>query len=183
MGLAWAAAHGDQVASVTLINIGVLIDYRWHRYARIARTPVLGEIFTYTATRRGFRWLAARDNPQLPGEWLDGLYDYARPSATRRAVLRLYRATPPDVTEPYAQALRALDPPTLVIWGTADAYVPREQAERQRETFPSARIELLEGAGHWSFLEQPERVASLVVAFLTERLGRDDRPPTIAQPT
>ena len=41
-GLAWAAAHGDQVASVTLINIGVLIDYRWHRYAGRAQPP--GEV-------------------------------------------------------------------------------------------------------------------------------------------
>ena len=101
----------------------MLIDYRWHRYARIARTPVLGEIFTYTATRRGFRWLAARDNPGLSREWLDGLYDYSRPLATRRAVLRLYRATPPDVTDRYAKSLRALDPPTLVVWGAADAEV------------------------------------------------------------
>ena len=157
--------------------------HRWHRYARLARTAVLGEIFTYTATRRGFRWLAARDNPGLSREWLDGLYDYSRPLATRRAVLPLYRATPPDVTEPYAQTLRALDPPTLVVWGTADAYLPREQAERQRQTFPSARIELLEGTGHWSFLEQPERVASLVVPVLSERLGRDDQPSTPVQPT
>lgn len=74
--------------------------------------------------------------------------------------------------DPYATPLRALDPPTLVVWGAADAYLPREQAERQRQTFPSARIEVLEGVGHWSFLEEPERVASLVVPFLTEQLGR-----------
>ena len=47
----------------------------------------------------GFRWLAARDNPQLPGEWLDSLDDYARPLATRRAVLRLYRAEGGGVDE------------------------------------------------------------------------------------
>ena len=43
--LAWAARHPDALASATLINTGVLIDYRWHRYARIWRTPGLGEVF------------------------------------------------------------------------------------------------------------------------------------------
>jgi pimeloyl-ACP methyl ester carboxylesterase len=57
-----------------------------------------------------------------------------------------------------------------VIWGT-DRYLPREQAERQRQAFPSARTELLDGHGHWVFLEDPERVASLVIPFLQEQLS------------
>jgi pimeloyl-ACP methyl ester carboxylesterase len=32
--LAWAARHPGAWASATLINTGVLIGYRWHRYAR-----------------------------------------------------------------------------------------------------------------------------------------------------
>lgn len=38
--LAWAARHPDALASATLINTGVLIGYRWHRYARIGGHPV-----------------------------------------------------------------------------------------------------------------------------------------------
>jgi pimeloyl-ACP methyl ester carboxylesterase len=69
------------------------------------------------------------------------------------------------------EPLRVLDRPALVIWGADDAYLPREQAERQRESFPSARVEVLEGHGHWVFHEDPERVASLVVPFLREQVG------------
>jgi pimeloyl-ACP methyl ester carboxylesterase len=29
-GLMWAAAHPDAFASATLVNTGVLLDYRWH---------------------------------------------------------------------------------------------------------------------------------------------------------
>ena len=36
---------------------------------------------------------------------------------------------------------------------------------RQLDVFPNARIELLPGVGHWAWLEQPERVAELVVPF------------------
>ena len=168
--LAWAARHPGAVASATLINTGVLIDYRWHRYARIWRTPVAGEVFQATASRPAFRMLLGRENPRLTRDQIDRIYDASRSWATKRAVLKLYRATPADKLADLAAALRPLDRPALVIWGTRDAYLPREQAERQRRTFPSAQVELLEGHGHWVMLEDPERVASLVVPFLRRQL-------------
>ena len=56
-GLTWAATHTASLASLTLINIGVMPGYRWHFLARIWRTPVLGEIFMATTTRFGFKKL------------------------------------------------------------------------------------------------------------------------------
>lgn len=58
-GLAWALAHPEALASVTLINTGVLIDYSWHKYARVWRTPVAGEVLQAATSRLGFRQLAA----------------------------------------------------------------------------------------------------------------------------
>jgi len=168
--LAWAARHPGALASATLINSGVGIGYRWHRYARIWRTPVLGEVFMATASRPGFRLLLGRENPRLTRDQLDRIYDASRSWATKRAVLKLYRATPAATLAVPAAALRPLDRPALVIWGTQDPYVPREQAERQRQAFPSAQVELLEGHGHWVMLEDPGRVASLVIPFLRRQL-------------
>ena len=42
-GLQWAAGHPEALGSLTLVNTGVLLDYRWHRLARGWRTPLLGE--------------------------------------------------------------------------------------------------------------------------------------------
>ena len=168
--LAWAARHPGALASATLINSGVAIDYRWHRYARIWRTPVPGEVFMAIASRPGARLLLGRENPRLTRDQIDRIYDASRSWATKRAVLKLYRATPAATLAAPAAALRPLDRPALVIWGTQDAYVPREQAERQRQTFPSAQVELLDGHGHWVMLEDPERVASLVIPFLRRQL-------------
>jgi pimeloyl-ACP methyl ester carboxylesterase len=69
------------------------------------------------------------------------------------------------------EALHELDRPALVLWGTDDAYLPWRFAERQQLAFPSARIELLEGLGHWPFHEDPARVAELVVPFLRAQVG------------
>ncbi|MDW5593707.1 alpha/beta hydrolase [Conexibacter stalactiti] len=168
IGLAWSAGRPDRLASVTLIDTGVLPGYRWHALARIWRTPVLGELFQYTATRPAFRMIVNRSEPRgLPREFLDGMYDhYDR--RTRRAVLKLYRATgdPGAGGRELAALLAPRDLPALVIWGEHDAYLAAEYAERQRDVFPSADVHVLPASGHWPYADAPETVERLLVAHL-----------------
>jgi pimeloyl-ACP methyl ester carboxylesterase len=171
-GLVWAAQQPDAFASAVLINTGVLLGYRWHYLARIWRAPVAGEVFMATATRTGFRLLLRHGNPRgLPQPFVDRMYDDFD-GGTKRAVLRLYRATdaPDEAARQLSAALRPLDRPALVVWGRHDPYISFEQAERQRETFPRARIEILDGSGHWPYADDPEGVAKLVVPFLEQQL-------------
>jgi pimeloyl-ACP methyl ester carboxylesterase len=171
-GLTWAVNHPGAVASVTLINTGVLLDYHWHRFARIWRTPGLGELFSATTSRAAFKALVGRENPRLAPADLNRLYEVSKPWPTKRAVLKLYRATPATAMGALRDPLRALDLPTLVVFGAADPYIPWVQAERQRESFPSARVELLDGLSHWPFLEDPARVQEVVIPFLREQVAQ-----------
>jgi proline iminopeptidase len=66
---------------------------------------------------------------------------------------------------PGARGMRA---PVLVIVGSRDPS-PRAAHNEWVESFPSARLQIVEGAGHYPFASDPERFASLVRAFL----GRD----------
>ncbi len=178
IGLAWMGAHLDSVASITLIDIGLMPGYRWHALARLWRTPLLGELFQASATRPAFRWLVNRGEPRgLPREFLDGMYDhYDR--RTRRAVLALYRATPEpgEGASELAALLAPRDIPALVIWGEHDAYVPSSYAPRQREAFPSAEVHVLPASGHWPFADAPETVERLLLDFLRARLSGAGRP-------
>jgi pimeloyl-ACP methyl ester carboxylesterase len=178
-GLEWAAAHPDAFASLTLINTGVLLDYRWHYLARIWQTPAVGEVFMATTTRPGFRLLLKQGNPRgLPRAFVDRMYDdFDR--GTRRAVLRLYRAARDvaGLARRQAEALRGHPRPTLVVWGTHDPYLSVTLAERQREVFPDAQIVVLEGSGHWPFADDPEGVARAVVPFLRRAAGRNGARP------
>ncbi|WP_406021881.1 alpha/beta hydrolase [Nocardioides sp. NBC_00850] len=164
--LTWAAAHPDRVASVTLVNTGVMLDYTWHRVAKIWRVPVVGEIFQRIAPRRFVREMLAHDNPGLHPDWVARIANHLQPWGTRRAVLRLYRTTTSAMMEALVEPLRASDLPCLVVWGPQDVYLPAVQAQRQREPFPSAQIHTIPDAGHWSFLERPDMVAPLVLAHL-----------------
>jgi pimeloyl-ACP methyl ester carboxylesterase len=173
IGLAWMAANLDRVASLTLIDIGILPGYRWHRLARIWRTPVLGEVFQATATRSAFRWLVARGEPRgLPRAFTERMYDHYD-KRTRRAVLALYRATPEpgQGAAEFAAMLAPRDIPALVIWGEHDSYLPSSYALRQRDAFPSAEVHVLPASGHWPFADAPDTVQRLLVEFLGSRVS------------
>lgn len=170
-GLRWAVDHPERFASVVLLNTGALVGYRWHWLARIWRTPVLGELFMATTTRPALHLVLKQGNPRgLPKEYVDRMYaDYD--TATRKAVLRLYRATDPGDMGATAPRLRALDRPALVLWGAQDPYIPVEQAERQRDSFPSAEVHVLADSGHWPMVDNPDRVREVVLPFLHRVVG------------
>jgi pimeloyl-ACP methyl ester carboxylesterase len=171
IGLVWVAMSPDALASITLIDTGILPGYRWHSLARIWRTPVLGELFQATATRSAFRMLLNRNEPRgLPRDFVEAMYDhYDR--RTRKAVLALYRDTddPGSAAPELTKLLAPRDIPALVVWGEHDAYLPSSYAERQREAFPSADVHVLAASGHWPFADAPETVERLLAKFLVQQ--------------
>lgn len=173
-GLAWAAAHPAHLASLSLINIGALPGYRWHWFARLYRVPVLGEFLLVTITKPGLALVLRPGNPRpLPGTFIDSVVRQYRDPGARRAVLRFYRATPDlgAVTVQAAEALREANPPTLVLWGVGDPYVPIRYADVQRRYFPRAEIVTLPRSGHWPLVDDPDGVARALVPFLRARFA------------
>ena len=171
--LEWAARHPERVASVVLIDAGVFLDYRWHVFARIWQTPVLGEAFMAITSRPAFRFLTTRGQKRkLPRSFLDRSYD-AFDRDTRRAVLEYYRSeSDPEITaRRHTKALREHDIPALVVWGGRDPYLGIDLARAQERAFPHARVVVLEDSGHWPFIDNPEAVAAQVLPFLRETTG------------
>jgi pimeloyl-ACP methyl ester carboxylesterase len=152
-----------RTASISMINSGVMRGMRWHRVARIYRTPILGEAFMAVTNRTGFR----RVLNELPERDFDLMWkNFDRDS--RRAILALYRAT--DIEEQTAQLpqlrLLASQWPAIVIFGADDPYLPAKFAERNKESLPRASVHLIEGVGHWPHLEAPDAVGELLLPFL-----------------
>jgi pimeloyl-ACP methyl ester carboxylesterase len=168
IGLVWTAMNPEALASITLIDTGILPGYSWHRLARIWRTPVVGEAFQAMATRRSFRALLNRNEPRgLPREFVEAMYDhYDR--RTRKAVLALYRATddPGAAAAEFSKLMAPRDIPALVVWGEDDAYLPSSYAHDQEQAFPSADVHVLAASGHWPYADAPETVERLLVEFL-----------------
>lgn len=56
----------------------------------------------------------------------------------------------------------------LVVWGREDRIVPLACGEQYARALPKSRLAVVEGAGHFVEMEQPEALAKLVVPFVTE---------------
>ncbi len=63
-------------------------------------------------------------------------------------------------------SLHKISAPTLFIQGDRDIGVKSHQTVAAAQLVPDARIEILEGAGHWSNRQMPDRVNGLIRSFL-----------------
>jgi pimeloyl-ACP methyl ester carboxylesterase len=63
--------------------------------------------------------------------------------------------------------LGTIDVPVLVLWGAEDAWLSRETGERLAAAIPGARLDLVEGAGHFAMEDEPATVAEGLAAFLS----------------
>jgi pimeloyl-ACP methyl ester carboxylesterase len=158
VGLALAQRAPERIERIVAIDaVPLLPGYRWHALARVWRTPVVGEIAMGLAVGPVMRRLlpAARAAPVLahfdPG--------------TQRAILRLYRSSPPDVLAAAGRDLATLGAPALVLHGARDRYIPPRFADGLAAALGDGRCEHIEGAGHWPWLDRPELV-DRVAAFL-----------------
>jgi pimeloyl-ACP methyl ester carboxylesterase len=66
----------------------------------------------------------------------------------------------------YQAYLREHRPPTLVVWGLEDGYMPAESARAYRRDLPDVDLHLLDGAGHWLLETHFDEALPLVRAFL-----------------
>ncbi|MEY4365545.1 MAG: hypothetical protein RLZZ305_889 [Actinomycetota bacterium] len=96
-----------------------------------------------------------------------------RDPSNMQAALGYYRATlGQGKRSPAYDAIQAagggeLPQPTLYLHGRNDGCIGVEVAESARAMCAWARVEIVEGAGHFLQLEQPARVNELVTSFVT----------------
>jgi pimeloyl-ACP methyl ester carboxylesterase len=66
----------------------------------------------------------------------------------------------------FPQALGAVRVPTLVVWGAEDRIIPVECGRLYADAIPGARLEVIDGCGHWPHYEKPDELAGVVSRFL-----------------
>jgi pimeloyl-ACP methyl ester carboxylesterase len=168
VGLAFAQRYPERVQKLVLIDaVPFLHGYRWHRVARIWRTPLLGELAMGASTRSVVRRASRVSNATpgaMPDAWLESVLDHFD-QGTQRAILRLYRSASPDVLARAGAGLAELSMPALVAWGAQDPYIPVRFAREYARVLPNAELEVYEDTGHWAWLDRPELI-DRVVEFL-----------------
>lgn len=161
-GIAWAVLHPQRVRRMCIMNTVFFPDYRWHFWARIWRTPVLGELSFALSTGAGLALEMRRGSKRLPASYARKAHAAMTP-AMKQMVLRLYRATDPGDFAGWQDGLRALMArvPAIVLWGDRDPYIDKKFAER----FGAGEVHHFATAGHWLPVEDPGPVAGHLLAF------------------
>lgn len=102
--------------------------------------------------------------------------DYtARPEAELKIVARNREATARYAWSPYMHdpklkgRLHRIRIPTLVLWGDKDRLTTPDYGRAYAAAVPGARFELIERAGHFPHIEQPDAFAHQVLAFIGSR--------------
>jgi pimeloyl-ACP methyl ester carboxylesterase len=169
VGLAFAQRLPERVERLVIVNaVPFLAGYTWHRLARIWRTPGVGELAMGTTSRLTMR-LASKEANATPGpmpeQWLDSVLAHFD-QGTQRAILRLYRSSPPEVLATAGAQLARLQMPALVVWGMQDPYIPARFAREYASALANAELLELADAGHTPWLDRPD-VVERVVDFLS----------------
>ncbi|HEY8302998.1 MAG TPA: alpha/beta hydrolase [Solirubrobacteraceae bacterium] len=101
-----------------------------------------------------------------PGERLRALLvgrvasaDYAAAGAMRPTLVKL-------VNTDLRSFMPSISAATLLVWGSRDDDTPLSDAHEMERLIPDAGLVVLDGAGHFSYLDQPARFARIVSHFL-----------------
>jgi pimeloyl-ACP methyl ester carboxylesterase len=161
MGLVWACKYPRRVARVIITNTVFSHLYKWHFWARVWRTPLLGELSMLLMNRWILRREMRRGSRKLSLAQIDHAYAGAFSKLSSRfVVLRQYRSADPEKLIGWETKLEALAQrvPVSVRWGEHDPYLPRWVST----CFYTDDVKVVPGCGHWVPVEAPEAIIELL---------------------
>jgi len=166
-----ALRYPDRARGLVLIDAAGF-GVRWPAVLRVGRWPGAGGV---AGALRG-RWITEQllrstygDPSKVTEEDVDNYY---APVAERgydralRGVLREFRF------DTLVGRLSGVAAPTLVLWGSADRWIPLRDGSRLATELPRGAFTVLPGVGHAAAEEDPDEVNRLLITFLKEGLPR-----------
>lgn len=156
VALCLAASQPRRVSKLLLVDSAGIRPKRGFTYYRKVGMAKAGK---HAAMRFG-----------APGERL-------RDALVGRAASADYAAASPVMRPTFVKLvnadLRGLLPsvsaPTLLIWGSEDTATPLSDGQLMERLIPDAGLVVFEGAGHYSYLDEPGRFATIARHFLGEQ--------------
>lgn len=157
LSLILGAEHGERLDKIVLANSAGIVE----------SAPLLKQwrLRVYKAVRNGLYGIGAEGLAEALRQHYNARYG----SSDFQAVGGVMRETFVKVIQ---QDLRAyaerIQKPTLLFWGDKDEDTPLSYGRTFEQIIPDAGLVILEGAGHYSYLEQVERCAQVMHYFLNQ---------------
>lgn len=165
IGLRWACENPGRIAGLVISDSGFFPDGKWHGMADGLRTPGQGEEMVKAMDREAFGQVMSASG-SFSEEAVDHYFQAFTTPERRAGVLEMYRSGDFPKLAPYKGKLAALGVPTLLLWGERDEFAPVAGAHRFKKEIPHADLEVMRGAGHFIFADEPEQCAAIVADWL-----------------
>ncbi len=167
--IAWefAVANEDRVKKMILINsAGYITDWNYPLPFIIAQTPVLKKVFNYeivpkVVVRRFLRQVII-DQFIVSDDLVNRYYDIIHREGNLEAFLRIANSRFIQNTN----ALKTLKTSTLVLWGSEDAWISSNDAEKFRKDLQHVSVKIYPNVGHIPMEEIPNESALDVLNFI-----------------
>lgn len=121
------------------------------------------KVYTYKAMKHLMRLIYGREGAErrLEAQRASrGSADYAAASPKMRAILSKV------VNEDLCHVMPSIKAPTLLIYGENDTATPVKDARKIESLVPDAGLVVMDGCGHYSFLDNPAQFAAVLRSFL-----------------
>ena len=144
-------------------------DYVWHDLAQQWQTPEVGEavVAAFTAMSDADRTdylIGAGVAPTVASRVSPGIDD-----VMGQSILTLYRSAAQPVVSERGRDLESAAARTgLALLPTEDHFVGSDEQRRRAAARAGARVEVLDGLGHWWMTQDPALAARVLVDFWTE---------------
>ncbi|MDE2180696.1 MAG: alpha/beta hydrolase [candidate division NC10 bacterium] len=156
IALALAARWPERVRNLVLVaSAGIRPRRGLLYYVKVGAVKLAKRLFSLPLWGR----LGERVVGELYGRI--GSRDYRNAGPMRATLVKV-------VGEDLRGILASVRVPTLIIWGDRDQEVPFSAMEIMARGIQGSRLEVLEGAGHFPFVDSPDRFGRLVREFLCQ---------------
>lgn len=154
IGLLYALAHPEKIASITLTGSSGLFENAMGS----SFPPRSNYDFIKKKTEATF-YDPAMASKELVDEVFDTVND-------RNKVIRILATAKSAIRHNLADKLHEIKVPTLLVWGNQDIITPPFVGEKFKELIPHAELFLLDKCGHAPMMEQSAQFNDILEKFL-----------------
>lgn len=177
IGLSWAAANPDKVASLTIMNTGLRRPPGWRLPSKLLlfeATPILGRLLAVDFNLFVKGLVRTGTLRPLTKAAESGFLAPYRLAAHRRALGAFIKDIPMSPKHPSWPALKAVsealgnlsDKPALLAWGMEDFVFGPPFLDDFQKRLPKAEVLALSLAGHWLLEDEPDKIIKALKSHL-----------------